>query len=464
MGAGSASTELEEDRGHAELNVTMCVFFPSPTASMPMAVLNLGHIYPFQRGFFCKDNSIQYPYRDSTVTTTVLTVLGLGLPLSSVSKCTPGLPFAILTSRHTPFQRGLFCNDESIKYPYKDDTIPYALLGGILIPFSVIVDAQLGRFRHPVKHGVFTWSVTARKPRVGSTRPACRPGYEVQPLPAHQQGQTLLEAPVWCRAQEGADGWRSDGAVEGSCPRGLAHSGPVFCLKCQFAALTFLFLFQMVLGEALCVYCNLLHSNSFVRNNYVATIYKAVGTFLFGAAASQSLTDIAKYSIGRLRPHFLDVCDPDWSKINCSNGYIENYVCRGNAQKVKEGRLSFYSGHSSFSMYCMLFLALTGSPLSALPAGQDAGGLGAAPAAHAAVWPRGHVHLRGPFSVSDYKHHWSDVLTGLIQGALVAVLVVVYVSDFFKERNSFKEREEASHTNLHETATGENHFRNNHQP
>lgn len=265
-----------------------------------------------------------------------------------------GLPFAILTSRHTPFQRGIFCNDESIKYPYKEDTIPYALLGGIIIPFSIIV---------------------------------------------------------------------------------------------------------MIVGEALSVYYNLLHSNSFIRNNYIATIYKAIGTFLFGAAASQSLTDIAKYSIGRLRPHFLDVCDPDWSKINCSVGYVENYICQGNAQKVREGRLSFYSGHSSFSMYCMLFVALY---LQARMKGD---------------WARllrptlqfGLVAVSiyvGLSRVSDYKHHWSDVLTGLIQGALAAILVVVYVSDFFKERNSpFKERkEEDSHTTLHETPTTGNHFRNNHQP
>ena len=110
---------------------------------------------------------------------------------------------------------------------------------------------------------------------------------------------------------------------------------PGYCFNIIFL---FCFFFQMIVGETLSVYFSLLHSNSFIRNNYIATIYKAIGTFLFGAAASQSLTDIAKYSIGRLRPHFLDVCDPDWSKINCSDGYIENYICRGNAQKVKEGR------------------------------------------------------------------------------------------------------------------------------
>uniref|UniRef100_F7FUD8 Phospholipid phosphatase 1 n=1 Tax=Ornithorhynchus anatinus TaxID=9258 RepID=F7FUD8_ORNAN len=223
-----------------------------------------------------------------------------------------GLPFAILTSRHAPFKRGVFCNDESIKYPYKEDTISYKLLGGIIIPFNTIV---------------------------------------------------------------------------------------------------------IILGEALSVYYNHLHSNSFVRNNYIATIYKAIGTFVFGAAASQSLTDIAKYSIGRLRPHFLAVCQPDWDKINCSQGYIENFPCLGNPVRVNEGRLSFYSGHSSFSMYCMLFLALY---LQARMKG-DWARLARPTIQFGLVASSIYVGLS---RVSDYKHHWSDVLTGLVQGAVVAVLIV----------------------------------------
>ncbi|XP_004678375.1 PREDICTED: lipid phosphate phosphohydrolase 1 isoform X1 [Condylura cristata] len=266
-------------------------------ACIPMAGLNLGRIYPFQRGFFCTDTSIKYPYKDSTIPTTMLSIVGLGLPISSI-----------------------------------------------------------------------------------------------------------------------------------------------------------------IIGETLSVYFNLLHSNSFIRNNYIATIYKGIGTFLFGAAASQSLTDIAKYSIGRLRPHFLAICDPDWSKINCTAGYIENYICQGNAQKVKESRLSFYSGHSSFSMYCMLFVAIY---LQARMKG-DWARLLRPTLQFGLVATSIYVGLS---RVSDYKHHWSDVLTGLIQGALAAVLVTVYVSDFFKDRNSFKERkEEDSHTTLHETPTTGNHYRNRHQP
>ncbi|KAK1800252.1 hypothetical protein P4O66_000205 [Electrophorus voltai] len=202
---------------------------------------------------------------------------------------------------------------------------------------------------------------------------------------------------------------------------------------------------SMVTGECLLIYLNRLKSKSIFNNSYVACVYKAVGTFLFGAAMSQSLTDIGKYSIGRLRPHFLDVCKPDWKLINCSMGaYIENFTCTGDKTMVNEGRLSFYSGHSSFSMYCMLFLALY------LQARMQA------------EWARllrptiqffliaASVYT-GLSRVSDYKHHWSDVLTGLLQGALMAILVVFFVSDFFK-------KPPIPHATLQETPTNGNHY------
>uniref|UniRef100_A0A0E9TEJ4 Uncharacterized protein n=1 Tax=Anguilla anguilla TaxID=7936 RepID=A0A0E9TEJ4_ANGAN len=36
---------------------------------------------------------------------------------------------------------------------------------------------------------------------------------------------------------------------------------------------------------------------------------------------NQSLTDdFAKFTIGRLRPHFLDACRPVWDQIDCKSG------------------------------------------------------------------------------------------------------------------------------------------------
>ncbi|KAK6315605.1 hypothetical protein J4Q44_G00131290 [Coregonus suidteri] len=309
---------------------------------LPLAAFNLGKIKPYQRGFFCNDDSISYPFHQSTVTSTVLYTVGFALPIC----CVTGLPFAILTPLHNPFKRGFFCNDDSIKYPLKEDTISYQLLGGVMIPVTVLT---------------------------------------------------------------------------------------------------------MVFGECLSVYLKHIKSKSSFSNMYVASVYKAIGTFVFGAAMSQSLTDIAKYSIGRLRPHFLDVCKPDWKLINCTAGaYIEDFTCTGDTHMVNEARLSFYSGHSSFSMYCMLFLALY------------------IQARLQAEWARllrptlqffaiaASVYT-GLSRVSDYKHHWSDVLAGLIQGALMAILVVFFVSDFFKKRVEPQEVE-IPHTSLQETPTNGNHY------
>jgi phosphatidate phosphatase len=81
-----------------------------------------------------------------------------------------------------------------------------------------------------------------------------------------------------------------------------------------------------------------------------------VGVFIFGCAVSQSFTDIAKVSVGRMRPHFLDVCRPDWSAINCSLGYITDYQCNGPESKVQEARyitLRLLHCDCEASMWCL---------------------------------------------------------------------------------------------------------------
>lgn len=174
-------------------------------------------------------------------------------------------------------------------------------------------------------------------------------------------------------------------------------------------------------GEAYLVHTKRLHSNSNF-NTYLSALYKVVGTFLFGAAVSQSLTDLAKFTIGRPRPNFLAVCAP----VAC-NGYMLQINCTGNPRNVTESRLSFYSGHSSFGMYCMLFLSLY---VQARMQGKWTRLVRPTIQFFLVLFAVYVAYTR----VSDNKHHWSDVLVGLLQGALIAVLVVLYVSDFFKQR------------------------------
>ncbi|XP_071217568.1 phospholipid phosphatase 3-like isoform X2 [Salvelinus alpinus] len=184
---------------------------------------------------------------------------------------------------------------------------------------------------------------------------------------------------------------------------------------------------SIVIGESYRIHYLNEGSKSFVGNPYISALYKQVGVFIFGCAVSQSFTDIAKVSVGRMRPHFLDVCKPDWSTINCSLGYITDYQCHGPESKVQEARKSFFSGHASFSMYTMLYLVFYLQSRF--------------------TW-RGARLLRpltqftlimmsfytGLSRVSDHKHHPTDVLAGFGQGALVSYCIVFFVSDLFKPR------------------------------
>ncbi|XP_068128254.1 phospholipid phosphatase 3-like [Hyperolius riggenbachi] len=162
------------------------------------------------------------------------------------------------------------------------------------------------------------------------------------------------------------------------------------------------------------------------REGYLSSIYRQILPFLFGSALGQSLTNAAKLSAGRLRPNFLDVCQPE--RLNCSVGFIEDYTCTGSPSAVTEARKSFYSGHASFAMYSMLYLSfylqvrMTWSGARLLrPLVQFVLIL---------------VALYTGFTrISDHRHHPSDVAIGFLQGALVAYWVAFYISDMFRRRN-----------------------------
>ncbi|XP_004079110.1 phospholipid phosphatase 3 isoform X2 [Oryzias latipes] len=184
---------------------------------------------------------------------------------------------------------------------------------------------------------------------------------------------------------------------------------------------------SIIIGESYRIYFLNEGSKSFVGNPYISALYKQVGVFIFGCAISQSFTDIAKVSVGRMRPHFLDVCKPDFSTINCSLGYITEYQCQGPESHVQEARKSFFSGHASFSMYTMLYLVFY---------------LQSRFTWHGARLLRPLTQFTlimmsfytGLSRVSDHKHHPTDVLAGFIQGAVVAYCVVFFVSDLFKPK------------------------------
>ncbi|KAL4091202.1 hypothetical protein QTP88_025930 [Uroleucon formosanum] len=168
--------------------------------------------------------------------------------------------------------------------------------------------------------------------------------------------------------------------------------------------------------------------------NWLYSAYNNILWFLFGAACSQLTTDIGKYTIGRLRPHFLDICKPN---VDCNNEinetkYNEDFICGGERpSKFTDSRLSFPSGHSSLSFYCMVYLALY------LQARVKTSKYGMARSLAQFV-----VILMATFCalsrVSDYKHHWSDVLAGTILGITAATITVSQMINCNNKKKIFK--------------------------
>ncbi|XP_076463267.1 phospholipid phosphatase 1-like isoform X2 [Babylonia areolata] len=160
-----------------------------------------------------------------------------------------------------------------------------------------------------------------------------------------------------------------------------------------------------------------------VPKSWLHASYRTILVFLFGAAVTQLLTEIGKVSIGRLRPHFLDACKPQNLPADCSKVFITDNVCTGEESVVKEARLSFPSGHSSMAVYFATFLMfyLQGRLVCRTVKMVR-------PFLQVAVFCMAFYTCLS--RVSDYKHHWSDVLGGALLGTFVCYLTMVWLGDF----------------------------------
>lgn len=154
----------------------------------------------------------------------------------------------------------------------------------------------------------------------------------------------------------------------------------------------------------------------FIRSGH--DFHQAVIGLLFTVFSVGVLTNLTKVTIGRPRPDFTAVCFLKSQPVFASNG---NVLCNNplsTAKQLRDARQSFFSGHSSVSAAGLGYLSfyLAGKlRLSYL---------------------RGHVSklvlvfvpsilaiFVGYTRVCDYKHHPTDVLTGLLVGFVFAYIV-----------------------------------------
>ncbi|TMW52847.1 hypothetical protein DOY81_002078 [Sarcophaga bullata] len=169
---------------------------------------------------------------------------------------------------------------------------------------------------------------------------------------------------------------------------------------------------------------------------FVSECYNIMGIYLFGLALVLIITTLTKGYTGRLTPYFFEVCQPllPSNETACSDSqhfgrYIESYTCSSftsTPHLLNLMRQSFPSAHASTTGYAMLFMAIY------LQARLQTGWL--------ILWRTLLQVITLMISVlvslerlAANRHHWSDIVAGLIIGYIMAWFITHLVAQFFQK-------------------------------
>jgi len=170
----------------------------------------------------------------------------------------------------------------------------------------------------------------------------------------------------------------------------------------------------------------------------IGNLYANIGYFLFGLLFTNLITNVGKLTIGRLRPNFLSVCQPNIQNLYTSDlcrtktyliPNIDFKCMQPNPKEVFDSRKSFPSGHSSLSFFSMVYLALF---LSSVWQCRQLGKLLPRTIQLTLITFALFVALS---RVSDHKHHPTDVIAGSLIGILCALFTFSYHRRFLNEYN-----------------------------
>ena len=157
-----------------------------------------------------------------------------------------------------------------------------------------------------------------------------------------------------------------------------------------------------------------------VNNAIIGLLYSLIGAAVFQV--------FVKWLIGGLRPHFLDVCDPDPTIVGTGFRAImfDRTVCRGNQNDINDSLESMPSGHSTAAWAGFLYLYFYLNAKLKVFSNH-----------HPSMWKLialyapllGATLITGSLTIDEF-HNWYDCLAGAIIGSVFAISAyrMVYAS------------------------------------